>query len=62
VPALQGGAAIIALPRGYVAMRVDVEGEGLARRGEGGAWTVERASDREDVHVTAVDALLRVAR
>jgi hypothetical protein len=62
VPALQGGGATIALPRGYVALRVDVEGEGLARRGEGDTWIVERARDREDVHVTAVDALLRVAR
>jgi hypothetical protein len=62
VPALQGGGATIALPRGYVALRVDVEGEGLARRGEGDTWIVERARDREDVRVTAVDALLRVAR
>lgn len=63
VPTIQTGAATtIALPRGYLAMRVDVDGEGLARRGDAGAWIVERASGREDVHVTAVDALLRTAR
>jgi hypothetical protein len=43
-------------------MRVEVEGEGLARRAEDGAWILERVARREEVRVMAVDALLRVAR
>ncbi|MBX7193095.1 MAG: hypothetical protein K1X94_13595 [Sandaracinaceae bacterium] len=63
VPALQPGAAsTVSLPEGFVALRVDVEGTGLARRLDDRSWIVEGATQREDVHVTAVDALLRVAR
>lgn len=62
VPALQGGSGTITIPRGYVAMRVEVEGAGLARRAEGGTWILERVARQDDVRVTAVDALLRVAR
>lgn len=62
VPALQSGTATIAIPAGFVAMRVDVEGEGLARRVDDTHWQIERVRDRADVRVVAVDALLRVAR
>lgn len=63
VPALQPGASVtLALPSGFVAMRVDVEGEGLARRIDDTHWQIERVARREDVRVIAVDALLRVAR
>ncbi|MBN8609510.1 MAG: hypothetical protein J0L92_02940 [Deltaproteobacteria bacterium] len=63
VPALQPGANVtLALPSGFVAMRVEVEGEGLARRIDDTHWQIERVARREDVRVIAVDALLRVAR
>lgn len=56
-----GATATIALPQGFVAMRVDVEGPGLARRIDDRHWLLERAS-ASDVRVSAVDALLRVVR
>lgn len=56
-----GATATIALPPGFVAMRVDVEGPGLARRIDDRHWLLERAS-ASDVRVSAVDALLRVVR
>ncbi len=63
VPELQAGRDVtIALPSGFVAMRVDVEGEGLARRVDDTHWQLTRVAHREDVQVVAVDTLLRVAR
>lgn len=63
VPEVQAGqAAIVTMPSGFVAMRVDVEGEGLARRVDDTHWELTRVVHREDVQVVAVDALLRVAR
>jgi len=60
--ALQAGTETsVPMPRGAIAMRVTVDGDGIARREESG-WRVSRGSGALEAHVIAVDALLRVAR
>ncbi len=56
-----GAETSVPMPRGAIAMRVTVDGDGIARREESG-WRVSRGSGALEAHVVAVDALLRVAR